>query len=68
MPPVAGGGILQHLMGGNDFVEGVRALLLEKDGNPVWKPSTLQEVSNDMLNGLFAGLGEHELSLVRGKL
>ena len=28
----------------NDFVEGIRAKLIEKDNNACWKPATVEEV------------------------
>lgn len=33
-----------HLIGGPDFTEGVRALLVDKDGSPVWRHERLEDV------------------------
>jgi enoyl-CoA hydratase len=40
----------------HDFREGVRALLIDKDNNPQWDPATPEEVSDEMLDVLFAPL------------
>lgn len=39
-----------------DFREGVRSVLVDKDGRARWSPSTLERVSDDLLDGLFARL------------
>jgi enoyl-CoA hydratase len=44
----------------HDFVEGVRALLVDKDNAPRWDPATPEAVSDDMLDALFAPLPEAE--------
>jgi enoyl-CoA hydratase len=36
-----------------DFTEGVRAVLVDKDHAPTWLPSTLAEVSDDMIADIF---------------
>ena len=44
----------------HDFREGVRALLIDKTGNPQWDPATPEGVTDDMLDVLFAPLPESE--------
>lgn len=53
----------------SDFYEGVRALLLDKDQKPVWKPSSLADVTDEYINKRFAILpAEKELKLRASKL
>jgi enoyl-CoA hydratase len=40
----------------HDFREGVRALLIDKTGDPHWDPATPEEVTEEMLDVLFAPL------------
>lgn len=39
-----------------DFLEGVRAVIVEKDNAPKWNPPTLEGVDEAMLDGIFAPL------------
>ncbi|MBL8544588.1 MAG: enoyl-CoA hydratase/isomerase family protein, partial [Hyphomonadaceae bacterium] len=39
-----------------DFIEGVRALIVEKDNTPVWNPPALAGVTDAMLDEIFAPL------------
>jgi enoyl-CoA hydratase len=48
---------------GHDFYEGVRAALIDKDGNPRWSPGRLEDVTEAMVDACFASLGADELSL-----
>jgi enoyl-CoA hydratase len=40
----------------HDFREGVRAVLIDKDNSPQWDPATPEEVTDEMLDVLFAPL------------
>lgn len=50
-------------LGGPDFVEGIRAQVIDKDGSPRWTPPTLAEVTDADVDRFFAPLGERELGL-----
>ena len=45
-----------------DFAEGVRALLVEKDGDPKWQPGSLSAVDAAEVGACFASLGAKDLS------
>ena len=47
----------------HDFYEGVRALLVDKDNKPQWKPATLAEVTDAQVDAYFAPLPGDELEL-----
>lgn len=47
----------------HDLVEGIRAQVIDKDRSPQWSPATLTEVADELVDGYFAGLGDHELGL-----
>jgi enoyl-CoA hydratase len=44
----------------HDFIEGVRALIVDKDNAPRWDPPTLAGVSEAMLDDIFAPLPANE--------
>jgi enoyl-CoA hydratase len=44
----------------HDFLEGVRAVIVEKDNAPKWAPPTLEGVTEAMLDGIFAPLASAE--------
>jgi enoyl-CoA hydratase len=44
----------------HDFVEGVRALLIDKDSQPRWEPATPEAVTDHMLDTIFAPMPEGE--------
>lgn len=43
-----------------DFIEGVRAVIVDKDNAPAWDPPSLGEVSEALLEEIFAPLPLHE--------
>ncbi|WP_156392159.1 MULTISPECIES: enoyl-CoA hydratase/isomerase family protein [unclassified Nocardioides] len=49
----------------HDFVEGVRAQVVDKDRNPQWDPPRLDLVSDEDVATYFVSLGERELGLAR---
>jgi enoyl-CoA hydratase len=50
---------------GHDFLEGIRAQVVDRDRSPVWRPATLAEVTDADVDAHFAPLGERELELPR---
>ncbi len=43
-----------------DFAEGVRALIVDKTGDPHWNPATAEGVTSDLLDAIFAALPANE--------
>jgi enoyl-CoA hydratase/carnithine racemase len=46
-------GMVQQCFVQGDFVEGVRALIIDKDNTPRWSPSRLEEVSDQSVDAFF---------------
>ena len=46
-----------------DFFEGVRAMLVDKDRKPNWKPNNIQDVDENEVNLFFEDLGDLDLIL-----
>jgi enoyl-CoA hydratase len=53
--------IVSRIIHGHDFYEGVRAVIVDKDNAPRWRPSALDEVSQHEVRRHFASLGADEL-------
>ena len=54
--------IASRMIEGHDFYEGVRAVLVDKDGAPAWQPVSLDAVTPAQVDAYFAGLGDAELT------
>ena len=46
---------------GHDFIEGIRATIVDKDRNPKWRPQTLDAVTADIVDRHFRTVGALEL-------
>jgi enoyl-CoA hydratase len=55
--------LVHRFMAGHDFREGVRALLIDKDRQPKWRPERLTDVTEAMVDGYFAPLPGGDLRL-----
>ncbi|WP_238995352.1 enoyl-CoA hydratase/isomerase family protein [Sphingomonas solaris] len=49
-------GIMSRVCRAPDFAEGVRALLIEKDGKPRWSPARPEDVTAEVIDRIFAPL------------
>ncbi|HEY0624863.1 MAG TPA: enoyl-CoA hydratase/isomerase family protein [Sphingomonas sp.] len=52
--------VASHVVQRHDFVEGVRALIIDKDNAPKWNPASAEEVSDHLIDQIFAPLAEGE--------
>ena len=43
----------QHCFDQGDFMEGVRALIIDKDNAPTWQPSRIEDVTDAMVDAFF---------------
>lgn len=55
--------ILNRMLEGHDFYEGIRAVLVDKGSKPSWQPASLSAVDAADIDSYFATLGERELAL-----
>lgn len=55
--------MVNRVVAGHDFYEGVRATIIDKDQAPNWQPARLEDVSDKDIDAYFAPLGEKELKL-----
>lgn len=54
---------MNRCIAANDFREGIRAVLIDKDNKPNWSPKSLKEVSEESVKKYFEPLKEFELNL-----
>ncbi|KQZ16755.1 3-hydroxyisobutyryl-CoA hydrolase [Mesorhizobium sp. Root552] len=55
--------ILNRMLAGRDFYEGIRAAIVDKGSTPVWQPASLEAVSEEAVEAYFVPLGTRELIL-----
>jgi len=55
--------IVSRIVAGHDFYEGVRAVVIDKDHAPSWRPDTPEAVTDAAIAAYFAPLGATELVL-----
>ena len=58
--------MVERVMADHDFYEGVRALIIEKDNEPKWKPSTINKIKDKDIEKFFDNLGDKELNFNKG--
>jgi enoyl-CoA hydratase len=46
----------------HDFIEGIRATIVDKDRNPAWRPAKLEDVTQDIVDRHFRSVGALELN------
>jgi enoyl-CoA hydratase/carnithine racemase len=47
---------------GHDFIEGIRAAIIDKDRNPRWRPDKIEAVTPEIVDRHFWSVGELELT------
>lgn len=55
--------ILNRMLTGHDFYEGIRAAVIDKDNAPVWRPARLEDVDPASIAAHFSPLPDGELRL-----
>jgi enoyl-CoA hydratase len=58
--------LVQRFVAGHDFREGVRALIIDKDNRPQWRPNRLEDVTPADVEAYFRALPDGELRLNGG--
>lgn len=48
-----------------DFLEGVRAVVVDKDNSPKWQHACVSDVSDETVEGFFEPLGDAELTFIQ---
>jgi enoyl-CoA hydratase len=52
--------VASHVVQRHDFLEGVRAVIVDKDNDPKWNPATAEEVSGHLIDQIFEPLPDDE--------
>jgi len=53
--------IVLACIAGHDFIEGIRATIVDKDRKPAWRPATIEAVTPDIVERHFRPVGDLEL-------
>ncbi len=59
--------IVSRMLKAQDFYEGIRAAVIDRDGAPRWQPALLEQVEQTDIDSYFASLGQEELELDAGR-
>jgi enoyl-CoA hydratase len=52
--------VAAHVVQRHDFIEGVRAVIVDKDNAPQWNPATPEDVTEHVIDQIFAPLPDDE--------
>ena len=55
--------IVNRMLQGHDFYEGIRAAVIDRSSPPCWNPPVLEQVTPDMIEPYCAPLDNGELPL-----
>jgi enoyl-CoA hydratase len=55
--------LTRRFIAGHDFYEGVRAVIVDKDNAPKWRPDRLEDIGEAAVDAYFAPLAEGDLAL-----
>ena len=64
-------GMVRQCFVQGDFMEGVRAVIVDKDNAPKWRPARIEEVTPQSVDAIFHdpwGSGEHPLANLEGEI
>ena len=56
--------IVSRIGEGHDFYEGVRAVLIDKDNRPQWRPASIEAIDPAVIEHHFASLGPQDLEAI----
>ena len=45
--------LVNHFLHNHDFFEGIRAVIIDKDQKPTWQPTSLEKVTDEMVQAYF---------------
>lgn len=54
--------ILVRMLQGHEFLEGIRAVIVDKTNDPIWDPARLEDVTAEAVDAYFAPLSEDEMT------